>query len=103
MAEAIENSQIVLLCMPNDYESSAYCELEAEYAFKSQSILISLVIKKDFTSTGWLGMLCRLRSYINFTKTTFDIAYGKLMNEILHHLADTRLKHLSSKEEQIIK
>ncbi|CAF1506074.1 unnamed protein product [Rotaria magnacalcarata] len=108
MAEAIENTQFVLLCMSDAYKSSAYCQLEAEYGFKFQCILIPLVIKKDFTQTGWLGMLCGLRLYIDFTKTTFDVAYGKLFTEILRYRTQATNKIVSSihdqqEKEQIIK
>jgi hypothetical protein len=82
MAEAIENSEFVFICMSNAYKSSSYCQLEAEYAFKFQCCLIPLVVKKDFTQTGWLGMLCGLRFQIDFTKATFDVAYEKLCTEI---------------------
>ncbi len=92
IAEAIENSRFVLLCMSNSYESSVDCQLEAEYAFKFQSILIPVVVKKDFTQTGWLGMLCALRLQIDFTETTFDVAYGKLLTEIARHRVETTKK-----------
>ena len=45
-AEAIENSEYLLRCMSNAYKSSTYCQLEAEYTFKYQTCLISLVIKR---------------------------------------------------------
>lgn len=99
MAEAIENSQFVLLCMSDAYKSSAYCQLEAEYAFKFGSILIPLVVKKDFKQTGWLGMLCGLRLHIDFTKTSFEEAYVKLINEIQKYMVKTNRKLSSSKED----
>ena len=92
MAEAIENSQFVLICMSDAYKSSSYCQLEAEYAFKFQTTLIPLVIREDFTQTGWLGMLCGLRLYIDFTVTTFEVAYRNLLNEISHHRVQTPKK-----------
>jgi hypothetical protein len=85
MAEAIENSHFVLICMSDAYKSSTYCRLEAEYAFKFQACLIPVVMKKDFTQTGWLGILCGLRRYIDFTKTTFDVAYEDLLTEIRNY------------------
>ncbi|CAF1054547.1 unnamed protein product [Adineta steineri] len=84
MAESIENSEFVLLLMSNAYKSSSYCQLEAEYAFKYQACLIPLVVKNDFTQTGWLGMLVGLRHHIDFTKTTFDDAYAQLCKELQH-------------------
>jgi hypothetical protein len=100
MAEAIENSEFVLLCMSNAYKSSSYCQLEAEYAFKFQTCLIPLVVKKDFTQTGWLGMLCGLRLHIDFTKTTFDIAYENLCIEIQRYRTQsTETKHFTTVSE----
>jgi hypothetical protein len=96
MAEAIENSEFVLICMSNAYKSSSYCRLEAEYAFKFQASLIPLVVKKDFTQTGWLGMLCGLRFHIDFTKTAFDEAYEKLCEEIQRYRTQSAKNNDSS-------
>jgi hypothetical protein len=85
MSEAIENAEFALICMSDAYKSSTYCRLEAEYAFKFQSAMIPIVVKKVFTHTGWLGMLCGLRLYIDFTKMTFDAAYEKLLTEITRY------------------
>ena len=90
MAEAIENSEFVLLCMSNAYKSSTYCQLEAEYAFKFQTFFIPLVVKNNFTQTGWLGMLCGLRLHINFVKASFDDAYQNLCTEIQRYRKNTR-------------
>ena len=57
MAEAIENSQFVLIYMSQKYKSSAYCQFEAEYAFKSQRCFIPLIVEKNYKPTGWLGIL----------------------------------------------
>ncbi|UJR32408.1 hypothetical protein I4U23_019870 [Adineta vaga] len=95
MAEAIENSQFVLICMSNAYKSSSYCQLEAEYAFKFQACLIPVVIQKDFAETGWLGMLCGLRLKIDFAKRDFEEAYEDLCNEIQHYQKQSTNKNSS--------
>jgi hypothetical protein len=100
MAEAIENSQFVLLCMSNGYKSSAHCQREAEYAFKRQSILIPLVVEKDFTQSDWLGMLFGLRLTIDFTETTFDVAFETLLSEMARYRTPT---HDQQKEKQFDK
>ncbi|KAG0422745.1 hypothetical protein DMUE_6180 [Dictyocoela muelleri] len=82
MAETIESSQFVLICMSEKYKSSAFCQLEAEYAFKSHRCLVSLIAERNYKPNGWLGMLAGLRMHVDFTKYEFDVAYGKLMTEI---------------------
>ncbi|CAF2614297.1 unnamed protein product [Rotaria sp. Silwood2] len=82
MAEGIENSKFVLICMSEKYKSSSSCQLEAEYAFKTQRCLIPLIFQKGYKPTGWLGMLAGLRMYVDFTKYNFDTAYEKLITEI---------------------
>ena len=34
MADAVENSEFVIMCMSDSYKQSTYCQAEAEYAFK---------------------------------------------------------------------
>ena len=82
MAEAIENSQFILICMSEKYKSSSYCQLEAEYAFKSRRCFIPLIVENGYKPNGWLGMLTGLRMYVDFTKYDFEEAYEKLMVEI---------------------
>ncbi|CAF3416165.1 unnamed protein product [Rotaria sp. Silwood1] len=85
MANAIENSEFVLICMSDAYKQSAYCQSEAHYAFERRCCLIPLVMKLNYRPDGWLGMIATGKIYIDFPKLGFDIAYDRLKNEIDHN------------------
>jgi hypothetical protein len=53
MAQVIESSDIILLCMSHSYKQSAYCQSESEYAYARQRHIIPLVMKKKI-STRWM-------------------------------------------------
>ena len=82
MANAIENSEFVFVCMSEAYKQSAYCQSEAQYAFERRCRLIPLIMKSHYRPDGWLGILVSGKIYVDFTKTDFDIAYQKLISEI---------------------
>jgi hypothetical protein len=82
MAEAIQNSQFILICMSQKYQSSPYCKTEGQYTYKLQKSFIPLIVEKDYKPYDWLGAFVGLRMYIDFTKYDFDTAYQKLIKEI---------------------
>ena len=55
MAEAVENSAAVLLCMSAKYKDSPNCRTEAEYAFKLKKPLIPIRVEPNYEPDGWLG------------------------------------------------
>jgi hypothetical protein len=92
MADAIENSEFILICMSDAYKQSAYCQSEAHYAFERRRYLIPLIVKPHYRPDGWLGIMASGKIYIDFQKLGFDLAYEKLKNEIdQHHKNRTHL------------
>jgi hypothetical protein len=83
MAEGIEKSEFVLICMSEGYEKSQYCRSEATYAYKIKRHIIPLKLHRDFTATSWLGMTIGDLLYVDFTdKQPFDVAYKNLIEQI---------------------
>lgn len=82
MANAIENSEYVLLCMSDSYKQSAYCQLEAHYAFQRQCRLIPLVMTPRYRPDGWLGIITSGKIYVDFPKLKPEAAYLVLKKEI---------------------
>ena len=99
MAEAIENSQFVVICMSDSYKQSVYCQSEAHYAFERQCQFIPIVTKHKYRPDGWLGIIVSGKIYIDFLKLEFDQAYLKLKNEIEHHRKG--LSHSSTPKKQL--
>ncbi|CAF1993812.1 unnamed protein product [Rotaria magnacalcarata] len=82
MADAIENSQFVLICMSDAYKQSAYCQSEAHYAYERRCHLIPIIMKPNYRPDGWLGFTVSGKIYVDFPKLGFDQAYLKLKNGI---------------------
>ncbi len=82
MANAIENSEYVLICMSNTYKQSVYCQSEAHYAFERGCRLIPIIIESNYKPDGWLGIIVSGKIYVNFAEVEFKLAYQKLKNEI---------------------
>ena len=82
MADAVENSEFVIMCMSDSYKQSTYCQAEAEYAFKCRRRLLPLVMRQGYKPDGWLGFMMGSRIYVDFGRFEFDTACEKLMNEI---------------------
>ncbi|XP_072051356.1 uncharacterized protein [Amphiura filiformis] len=66
MAEAVEKSQVVLICMSEKYKNSQSCRTEAEYAYKLKKTVIPLLIEDGYQPDGWLGLLQGTKLYYNF-------------------------------------
>ena len=53
MANAVENSYCVLMCMTENYKQSSNCRAEAEYAFQLGRSIIPLIMQKGYKADGW--------------------------------------------------
>jgi hypothetical protein len=82
MAEAIEGSHIILVCMSKDYKLSQACQAEAEYAFTRRRQLIFVKMKPSYKPNGRLGFLLGNKLYVDFTKSDFKSKFKSLMEQI---------------------
>ncbi|CAF0891184.1 unnamed protein product [Brachionus calyciflorus] len=82
MAEAIEKSKCVLLCMTEKYKQSSNCRMEAEYVVQQKKNFIPLIMQKNYMPDGWLGLILGAKIYVNFKKYTFEECIRNLSNEI---------------------
>ena len=82
MAQAIERSQTIIICMSEQYRRSNYCRAEAHYAFQRQLKLVPVVLQKHYKPDGWLLFLIGQLLYVDFTKYEFGRAIDMLMKEI---------------------
>ena len=85
IADAIEHSGIVLICMSDAYKQSVYCQSEAHYAYERRRRLIPLIVKPQYKPDGWLGIIASGKIYVDFVKIEFNLAYEKLKNEVGQH------------------
>jgi hypothetical protein len=82
MAEAIEQSKCVLMCMSEKYKLSSNCRLEAEYSVQLNKPIVPLIMQKSFKPDGWLGLILGSKIFIDFTKYEFEECFRRLKNEI---------------------
>ena len=99
MADAVENSEFIIMCMSTSYKQSTYCQAEAEYAFNCKRRIVPLIVRPNYRADGWLGFLLGSRIYVDFGRFEFDVACEKLMNEIQLQ----RKRPLPSKENAAVK
>ncbi|CAF4028111.1 unnamed protein product [Rotaria sordida] len=82
MAEAVENSSIILICMNEQYKQSYYCRLEAEYATELRKPCIPCLMQPRFRPYGWLGIIKGAKIHVDFATLPFEEAFSILIREI---------------------
>lgn len=83
MANAIENSAIVLMCVSEKYRQSINCQAEAQYAFRLNKVIIPLIMQPEYHKvSGWLGIIIGDKIFVDFTKYSFEQSMKRLKNQI---------------------
>ncbi|XP_072051589.1 uncharacterized protein [Amphiura filiformis] len=83
MAEAVQTSDVVLMCMTERYKDSKNCRSEARYAYKLNKRVIPLLFQKDYSPDGWLGFLQGMDLYYAFdSDDQINTNMGKLLKVI---------------------
>jgi hypothetical protein len=82
MAQAIEQSQIVIICMSEDYRKSNYCRAEAHYAFQRERKIVPVLLQKHYKPDGWLLFIIGQLLYVDFNKYEFNRAMEILFKEL---------------------
>ena len=100
MAEAVENSEFVILCMSDSYKRSVYCQAEAEYAFRCQRKLLPLIVREEYRPDGWLGLLLGSRIYVNFGRSEFNKGCEALLNEMTLQRKNSLVAEEKEEDEQ---
>jgi len=82
IAEAIENSELVIICMSDSYKRDNHCQAQAEYALISKRILLPLVVHDGYKPDGWLNSIISNNNYIDIGKYDFKMASELLLKEL---------------------
>jgi hypothetical protein len=82
MAQAIEQSKTVLICMSEQYRRSNYCRAEAHYAFQRQLHIVPVLLQEHYKPDGWLLFLVGQLLYVDFTKYEFSQAIEMVIKEL---------------------
>jgi len=79
MADAVERSCLVLVCMTRKYKESPNCRSEAEYTNKLRKEFIPLMLESDYQPDGWLGILLGAKLYYQFDEKNFEATFASLV------------------------
>ncbi|CAF1294808.1 unnamed protein product [Adineta steineri] len=82
MAQAIDRSEIIIICMSEQYRQSNFCRAEAHYAFQRQRQIVPVLMQKHYKPDGWLLFLIGQLLYVDFTKYEFVRAMEMLSKEL---------------------
>ena len=82
MAQAIEQSHAIIICMSEHYQRSNFCRAEAQYAFQQKLKMVPILLEKHFKPSGWLSFLIGQVLYVDFTKYEFCKATEMLFKEL---------------------
>ena len=80
MAEAIEQSVIILMCFSNQYRNSYACRLEAEYAKKRKRSIIPVKLT-EYDPTGWVKEIIGKKTPIDFLRES-NKEYEQIVEQI---------------------
>ncbi|CAF4129968.1 unnamed protein product, partial [Rotaria sordida] len=85
MAQAVENSYIILICINQQYYTSHYCRLEAEYAAENRIKFIPCLMEKSFRAESWLGIIKGSNVHVDFSSVeNFDHSFEELVRQITY-------------------
>ncbi|UJR22655.1 hypothetical protein I4U23_025694 [Adineta vaga] len=102
MAQAIDRSQTIIICMSEQYRKSNFCRAEAHYAFQQQRQIVPVLMQKHYKPDGWLLFLIGQLLYVDFTKYDFDRAMEMLMKELKEiQYVEIDLKPVCQKEKTV--
>ncbi|XP_064596636.1 uncharacterized protein LOC135463305 [Liolophura sinensis] len=83
MADAVENSAAVLMCMSRKYKDSPNCRAEAEYAFQRRVPIIPLLMEDGYKADGWLGILLGSKLFFDFSgRYSFESRFDSLIKAL---------------------
>ncbi|CAF4059078.1 unnamed protein product [Adineta steineri] len=100
MAQAIDQSEIIIICMSGHYRQSNYCRAEAHYAFQRQRQIVPVLMQKHYKPDGWLLFLIGQLLYVDFTKYEFVRSMEILSKELKAiHTADINIIPVQPKQD----
>ncbi|CAF4153840.1 unnamed protein product, partial [Rotaria sordida] len=103
MAQGIEQSHIIIVCMSEHYRKSNYCRAEAHYAFQQQRKIVPLILQKQYKPDGWLSFLIGHLLYVDFNQYEFSQAMKKLSKELkVEDICETNAVPVRPKEDAAV-
>ncbi|XP_033742657.1 uncharacterized protein LOC117329061 [Pecten maximus] len=92
MSQAIKDSDIVVICVSEQYGKSGNCRTEAEFARKKKKTIIPFMMQRNVDLPGWLDMLLGEKLYYKFydfelgDQRAFDARMGEVIAALVGHM-----------------
>ncbi|CAF1581342.1 unnamed protein product [Rotaria magnacalcarata] len=103
MAQAIEQSNTVIICMSEQYRKSNYCRAEAQYAFQRERKIVPILLQKQYKPDGWLLFIIGQLLYVDFNKYEFPRAMQMLHKELkVESVVETHAAPVRPKENTVV-
>jgi len=96
MAQAIEHSNAIIICMSEHYQKSNFCRAEAQYGFKRNVKLIPILLQEHYRPNGWLSFLIGQLLYVDFIKHEFSVALQMLTTELKSKQSQDTISNIQS-------
>lgn len=87
MANAVENSALILMCYSEAYKTSPNCQREAQYAEKLKKTIVPLRLQSKYNPDGWLELLINEHLYFDLSNPELEIN-DPIIQQLLY-----RIKH----------
>ena len=92
MANAVDQSALILVAVSQGYHDSPNCKRELAYAARKKKHILYYVVDADYVIDGWLAVYMGDSLFVNFqsalkNETAFGAAIGNLVHQM--HLALT--------------
>ena len=89
MSEAVETSDLIIVCMSSKYQASENCNRELQYAQDLRKKIIPIKIEEEYRPQGPLGLIVSGALYVDFSDPSkFDEKVEELTSEIMLVLGD---------------
>ena len=83
MSEAVETSDVIIVCMSGQYEKSANCNRELQYATDLEKKIIPIKFEKEYKPRGPLGLIVSGALFVDFSDPSqFNGKLEQLIAEI---------------------
>lgn len=101
MAAAVEGADIIIMCVSEQYQASANCRLEAEYALQRKKHIIPLMVgEANFRPSGWLGLILGAKLYYDFSFAQDSGKAPSPLDNVFNSSAPTRGRTMTTEEEE---
>ena len=102
MSDAIDNADVMLYAVSEQYKESGNCRLEANYAHQQDVEMIPLMVQEGYKAKGWLGLLLSTRMWYPFygCEDNDDAAFEGRVDPVAREIGDRGKASAASRKQE---